>query len=292
MSWLRRLLGREPRYRVQLAHPEALATIGDRKILFHGINKSGSLSLSRMLGAAYAAAGRGASFHSHYAGAAGGRKGDFPAYVAATPGPGFFVGHHLYGAVALPAGDYALVTMFRHPLPRVVSVHRWISNRAARGVQHAGTYRGTLEEFVTRSGGTQYSQVAHFATHWNADRSRVLRGLTGADLFELSVAHIERDVHLAAITEYFEETAFLFAHVCGLPHIGRWQKDDRNKGRTLVHDLPTPLQALIREVFHWDFELYAWARARFLRLVEDAGLRGDIDAYRRDCASQYKDRLL
>ena len=146
------------RYQVRLRNPHAFTPSRDRKIVFHGVNKSGSSAMAKVLGAAYDETGRSAEFHSHYRGAAK-SEDEFRRMIERTPGPGFFVGHYLYGAFYIPRASHMLITQFRHPLPRTVSVYQWLKRKAdADGREFLA-----LEDWVRKGGGRSHSQIGQFA---------------------------------------------------------------------------------------------------------------------------------
>ncbi|MBK6288151.1 MAG: hypothetical protein IPJ33_16225 [Gammaproteobacteria bacterium] len=275
------------RYRVQLRNPRAFSPSGERKIVFHGVNKSGSSAMAKVLGAAYEDAGRGTEFHSHYRGAAR-SEDEFRRLIEQTPGPGFYVGHYLYGAFFIPRASHLLVTQFRHPLPRTVSVYQWLKRKADAD----GKAFPVLEDWVRRNGGRAHSQIGQFALPHMPDRARILAAMSTARMLAMAKENIERDIACIGIAEYFEESIFLFAHLCGLERVRAWKRDNRNRNRPLVWDLPPATQALIRELMHADFELYEWAVERFFAQLRRASIAGDIEAYKRDCEPQYKDRLI
>lgn len=276
-----------PLYRVELRNPHAFAPVGDRKIVFHGVNKSGSGAMAKVLSAAYAAAGRVEEFHSHYRGAAK-SSDDFRRLIERSEGPGFFVGHYLYGAFYLPRASHVLITQFRHPLPRAVSIHQWLK----RSADAKGERFPALEDWVRAGAGRANSQISQFALPHVPERGAVMQNLSIAQLLEMAKENIERDVACIGIAEYFEESIFLFANLCDLEAVPAWKRDNRNRERQMVWDLPAATQQLIREVMHADFDLYEWALDRFFAQLRRAVIAGDIETYKADCEQEYKDRLV
>ena len=99
------------------------------QVVYHGINKSGSMAMALVMRDSFLAAGREEQFCCHYF--LGGTAESFAQRVDAWTGPGLIVGHTLYGAIA-PRPDRVLVTQFRHPLPRSLSCYNWLKTSAAR----------------------------------------------------------------------------------------------------------------------------------------------------------------
>jgi hypothetical protein len=277
-------------YSVRLANPEALPTQAGKRIIFHGVNKSGSRALSDVVRRSLAAAGREHEYHSHYD-MRGTRILDFLKLIRTRPPPAFFVGHYLFGRVDLADPNNVLITQFRHPLPRLLSCYHWRKANYAR--QH-GSDAGfpDFSRFVVEGGGRANSQIFQFAAGFGRNMMPVWRTFTAQQMLEAAMENIERHVAFFGIAEHFEETIFLTAHLCGVPRVHPWKKDVRNAGRPLASTLPQATIDLVEETYRCEYEFYAWAKRRFLDVVGRAGLRGDIEGYRAACAGEYKDRLL
>ena len=114
---------------VRAAEGTALVAPDGAQLVFHGINKSGSFAMSSAMRDAYALAGRDDQFLCHYF--IGGSRESFAERVDSAEGPGFFVGHYLYGALK-PRPNRVWVTIFRHPLPRMLSCYNWLKNKHER----------------------------------------------------------------------------------------------------------------------------------------------------------------
>jgi hypothetical protein len=262
----------------------------DRKIVFHGVNKSGSLCLSNVISDALAHEGRKAQFHSHYQ-----LRGiTFPGFIKrieTTPAPGFFVGHQLFGNLPLDDPNLVLITQFRHPLPRLLSCYEWVRKKHVR---KGGTTEAfpDFEQFIKKGRGKSHSQIVQFATRYPEDRLQLMSSLTPRELFERSVEHIERHVYFTGIAELFEETIFAVAHICGIQNVPAWKKDERNAGRPMAWTLPQSGVDLVRDIYRYDFELYEWAKQRFEKLLRQITVGGDFEAYQAKCKGQYQDRLL
>lgn len=285
-----------------------LQPVGDRPLIFHGINKSGSLVLTNVLRKAYFQSGRANQVFSNYHGT----PSKLPTLVGIaehSQGHALFVGHYLYGA--LDPTQYAFATVLRHPLPRVVSCYSWLKKKhlgqaAARGGWRE-TYRElhekmrfwsnrskgfpTLAEYA-RTSFKSHSQTSQFAPGFAPGRSERLESIDPLDQLDAAKQALEQNIRCLGISEYFEETIFLFAHLCGLEQVEAWSRDERNAKRPLVEELAPSDEAAIREAYALDFELYEFALQLFRRQLAAVALRGDIEAYRQAGLGQYKDRLL
>ena len=258
---------------------------GDRPVVFHGVNKTASLTMANVLLDAYHDDDRANQCFVTYRGFPG-HPERMRRLINHSRGHSLFVAHYLYGAVE-PPGPHLLVTQFRHPLPRVRSCYHWIRNKAAeRGESYPG-----FEEWVRATRGVAHSQVVQLGSGFLPGNRLREPGLTADELLERAIPNIERDVDWFGIAEYFEESAFVMAGICGLPSVGRWQSDGRNQGRPLVDDWAPGEAELVREVFAADFTLYEWALARFTERIRGLGFDVQLAAYKRACSGQYKDRL-
>lgn len=257
-----------------------------RKIICHGVNKSGSLALTDVLRQGYVNEHRANQFFSHYRGI----PRDFEhlvKLVESSCGHGFFVAHSLYGAYEHRSSEHLLVTQFRHPLPRVLSCYQWLRNKSKkRGEPFPG-----LEEWVVGTRGVVHSQVAQFAFGFTPGWQQKRRAAQGEELLELSLNNIARDVSWFGIAEHFEESIWCMAALCGLSSVPAWKRDNRNKGRALVTRRPEAELEIVRDVFRWDFQLYEYALGVFRQRLSRLTLGGDLEQYRADCSGQYKDRL-
>ena len=277
-------------FTVRVEDDGKLPARGDSKIIFHGVNKSGSLCLADVMLEAYTAEGRKAQFHSHYH-TRGIPFAGFYARTNETPPPAFFVGHQLFGNVDLRDSAAVMITQFRHPLPRMISCHAWLRRKQ---IAETGSAEGfpDFATFIKEGAGKSHSQIVQFCADCGEDKRRLITKLSTRELFERSIENIERDVTFAGIAELFEESIFAVAHLCGIHRVPAWKRDERNAGRPAVSTLSPADVELLEDRYRYDFELYAWARKRFANLLAQIKIGGDIDAYRQACVSEYKDRLL
>lgn len=260
----------------------------DSQIVFHAVNKSGSLCMANVLRKSYIQHGRASEFQSFYHKPAC-SLGAYRERINQSRGHVFFVAHYLYGAVEAPKENRAVISQMRHPVPRVISCYQWLRNKHIR---KNGSPDGflTLEEFVIKGGGKAHSQLLQFGAGFGAN-SRELAKATCHDLLLRSQERIERDLRLVGIAEQFEESVFLFAHLCGLPAVSRWRQDNRNKGRPLVSETPRRITNLIADIHCDEITLYDWAKRRFEREVAAAEIAGELEEYKTACADEYKERM-
>jgi len=268
----------------------APASLAGKRVVFHGINKSGSLAMANVLFEAYRHHGREKQFHSHYHHRPKTQAELVALINSTTRGHAFFVGHQLYRAFDPRLPGCAIVTQLRHPLSRVLSVHSWLKMRHAR-FKSKNPYP-TLEKWVADSKGSKYSQVVQLAVGFGEYADKTVAADDLKALLERALENVESHFTWCGFAEHFEESIFVLARLCGLESVLPWQKDDRNAGREPVSSLTAAQRDLIRNVFWADFELYDRLLARFQERIAGMTFSDDLAAYRQACASQYKDRIV
>ena len=272
---------------VRAAEGTALVAPDGAQLVFHGINKSGSFAMSSAMRDAYALAGRDDQFLCHYF--IGGSRESFAERVDSAEGPGFFVGHYLYGALK-PRPNRVWVTIFRHPLPRMLSCYNWLKNKHER--QEPDTPFDPLDEWCERTHGVGHSMVVQFGAGYGAHNQSLRKRLRPQDLYELSIDALERDVSCIGLAERFEESIFHFAALAGLPEVAPWVRDQRNPGRPLSSEIGDASRTLIEEIFEYDFKLYEYALERFAKQTAQADFGSSLEAYKARCEAEYNDRIL
>lgn len=261
---------------------------GRAQVVFHGINKSGSLAMANVLHKAFCHEGREHEFISHYH--QGSYVVDMQAKVDAAPaGRSFVVGHALYGA--LTPGPYRIwATQFRHPLPRTISCYHWLKRKHEA---KEGSPFASLREFVERGGGISHSQVAQLGVANGPRRSSRRKTLTAKNMLDISIDALEAHFSVIGIAERFEESIFAFAAACGLTSVAPWSKDDRNKGRPAISQIGPDDVKLIEEYYAADYALYEHALSLLDAQTQRLGFDETVlDTYRDVCKGQYKDRIL
>lgn len=270
------------RYPVQV---EGLERAGDRRVVFHGVNKSGSLVMTNVLYDGYYDANRANQFFSTYRRVPTDLE-HLKTILTHSTGHSFFGAHDLYDAFAL-TDKHVLTTQFRNPLPRARSCYDWLNNKAAA----AGKPYPDFEAWVVASGGVGHSQVWQFGVGYAPGAAVVRHTISAEELFERSLVNIERDVQWFGIAEYMEESVFCMAAICGIPAVRAWRTDTRNANRPLVDEWPQEHVDLVREVYRWDFALYEWALERFHERLAGLTFGPALQDYKEACLDQYKDRL-
>jgi hypothetical protein len=268
-------------------HGESLPVAGDRPVVFHGVNKSGSAAMSDVMREAYEADGRGERFASTYHQSPRGLDA-FSRLLLESTGHRFFVSHYIYGKMALPP-DAVLFTQLRHPLPRTLSVYGWIMRaRISEGASPEQV--PTLERWVRSTRGVRHSQMAQFATP-PADGRRV-ESLPAHEVYASARENFKRDVAWYGIAELFEESIFTLAHICSLPSVPPWRKDTRNAGRPALASQPREVIDLIEKTFEDEIRFYNRALWVFRRRLQHIRFGPSLAAYKRRCSGEYGERLV
>ena len=185
------------------ARGDALPLLTSRRVVFDGINKSGSLAMTNVLREAYHFDGRANQFFSHYHSCPKSLPELIRIIKNSRSGHGFFVGHYLYRAFDPDLPGCAIVTQFRHPLSRVLSCYSWLKRKHAESTVTAASFP-TLEQWVKRTKGRAHSQAIQFGVGFGewAEASEPDKDLRA--LLDRALGNIEKHVAWYGIAEYFE----------------------------------------------------------------------------------------
>lgn len=276
------------RYSVRLAAP-ALPVAADRPIVFHGVNKSGSLAMERVLREAYYTQSRAHEFFSHYSGVP--KHLDTMAEIMRhSSGPRCFVGHYIYQAFDLPA-DALLVSQVRHPVPRMLSVYGWLVRNDERKHGKGGGIPD-FETWLRGSKGRRHTQMSQFALGFAPDYKRKLTTISANDLADRAIERLERDFAWIGVAEYFEESIFAMAHICGLDSVAPWEKDMRNVWRQPLKEVDTTMLDLIESTMTHELRFYRYAVDLFRKRIAEIDFGPELGDYRLRCEAAYGDRIL
>jgi hypothetical protein len=260
----------------------------DRPVAFHGVNKSGSLAMSRVLHAAYIHASREDEFISTYQN----RPRDYDEFMGLLANArrhALYISHYIYGAMELPK-DSVLIGQLRHPLPRMLSVYGWQRRNYIRRNKTEEGYI-SFERWLDSLGGKQHTQMSQFAIGFPPDRNKRLKKMPVVEVFERAKENFARDVHWCGFADYFEESIFVFAHICGLTEVTKWEKDTRNKWRSPLSSLDDAMKKRIEEEFRYEIEFYQWALAAFKAKISRMNFGPELDRYKQACQLEYGERV-
>lgn len=257
--------------------------LSQRPVLFHGVNKSGSLACATVLQRAYSAHGRQEDYMCRYFGipdsieaalATFAKKRELPARHA------LLIDHNLVGrSVEFPGAPY--ITLLRSPVRRMLSCYFWIKKHAPDQLRERD-FSTWLEE-----AGLAYSLVFQFACFAGAGKDVKLdvQKLAPETVKQMAEDWFDENVVLFGIAEQFEESLFSLAGGLGLPSIPLWQPDKRNALRPPWERLSPDLIAYIEEVVAYDIDFYEERVRRlqpgFMRLNETPAFA----TYKRACSA-------
>jgi len=267
----------------------AIPVAGDRQVVFHGINKSGSLAMARVVREGYYAAGRANQFFSSYHGIPAGDK-RLIEVIDHSSGHAFFVGHGLWRA-AQPR-DAVWVTQVRHPLSRTLSVYGWLKGAWLGKHGDADGFPSLRDWVLGAPGGRARTQMLQIALGYVDDRGSRSLQLSARDMRELALQRLEQEFAWFGIAEVFEESIFALAHVCGLAAVAPWRKDTRNRWREPLAGTDPETVALIEETYAEEIGFYEDALALFRRRIAGADFGASFEGYKADCAGEYVERLV
>ncbi len=85
-----------------------------------------------------------------------------------------------------------------------------------------------LRDFIEKTKGVGHSLIGQFGVGWGSHRKSLHRSLRAQDIFELAIDRLRVIFYFFGIAEYFEESIFAFAKLCGLTSVAPWVRDNRN----------------------------------------------------------------
>lgn len=180
-----------PKFRVEVSGGLDPDRLDQKVVIFHGINKSGSMCFANVIRTAYIVAARREQFYCHY------HKPrcewrELVRRIEDSTSHALFISHNLYGAVKTKPHQ-TFVTMFRHPLPRIVSAYQWLKNRFVADGGKADAFQ-TLEEFVEKGRGIRWSQIVQFGMGFDPEGRPKKQADSAEQIHEWAARNIERDV--------------------------------------------------------------------------------------------------
>jgi hypothetical protein len=251
---------------------------GERQLLFHHIPKTAGSTLRYRLASLYGAERVCNAETQHELAALGKAKAlsDFR----------FFAGHFSYSVIADFLSDAVWITFLREPTERVVSQYYNHSNpdRVPDHWKQRITNRGTWQEYVDLAEGISLKAWLELdnplANSISCNRqvqafipNKVRRSVTdwsiyNAELLELAKNHITTRFSFLGIQEYFDlSLSLLETNLNILPlqdATSTIENVNTKKGFGERYQLDAEISALIHDRNLMDWELYAWAKDRFL----------------------------
>lgn len=193
------------------------------------------------------------------------------------------VGHMSYGLheYIAPSRSYRYFTMMRDPVERVLSLYYFIRRNPGHYLHEAIVGEDlTIPEFLNfqdlylaRNGQTRFLCGLDVMPYY---------GPVDEQSLALAKSHIEKNILVTGLTEFFDESLLLFKHVFGWKRIN-YSKQNVTYNRAQQEDLPGEFLAAIRAHNNLDMELYHFAREKFEKQVAayGPGFESDLAKLRR-----------
>ena len=273
------------RFKINVTSTSYFDGIETSEVVFHAMNKVGSLAMGNTIAEAFESAGLSSKLLSHYK--IGGTSDDFYEMVKSKKSK-LVVGHKLYGALE-PRKDRIWFTQFRHPLPKLLSSYNWLKIKHEK--KNNKPFK-TLKDFVLGTKGAKHCLVQQFGHKWELFKQPFESSPNARSLYLASLCELEKNIHTLTLAEKFEESLFIVARLCGLPSLAPWFRDIRNPGRKLSHEISDEERDVIMDVYFYDYELYNYAVNRFNKQLQQINFGDNLEEYKQVCIKQYNDRIL
>lgn len=250
------------------------SAIQNAPLLFHGVNKSGSLAFSKVLHAAYHETGNTDRFMCRYMQIPAGREealSQFSEKLATNP---VLIDHGLFGYEKNYPGAKS-VTILRDPMKRIFSIYYWLLSH------HPEKIMGRDIITWARHDARSFSQVRQFAFDNRA--LRTAHAIDQKPIGEMiSTAEINFSENIAwfGICELFEESIISFLSQAGINKAPVWEPDNRNTAKPQSSTISKGLEREISEIIGFDIAFYEIKKQEFLRGIQKAPYLADIEGYR------------
>ena len=264
----------------------------ERPVIFHGVNKSGSLSFAKALQKSYAATGRSEEYMCRYLGIPSTRDGAMERMSKNPKRRQILIDHGLVGfEESVPSAGFA--TLLRHPARRVLSCFFWLQSH------HPDLVLGRDFSSWIRAEGMAYSQIRQFAyNHLSAKERGEITQMKIGDIGARAAAFFEDRVDWFGITELFEESLLTFHWELGLDHIAPWETDMRNTAQPRYDSraetrgrfdfrkttISNALYNEIESVMGPDIVFYEMMRQKFLKYLRGFSIDGLLSQYMKEMA--------
>jgi len=268
----------QSQFPVPAGHFGIAPRLKQRSVLFHAVNKSGSLALASVLRDAYEHAGRKSEYMSRYFGIPREEEEAIRRFSEQLDRPCIWIDHNLVGLHAGFPGA-ACATTLRDPVRRLISCYFWLQTHHPHQV-------GDLDIIQwVRAKGRHHTLSYQFACHEGIQQKDKLRiqQLDPLEMASKAEAWFDGNVVAFGITEFFEETIMALACELGLPSVGVWRPDTRNKNRPKWTLITEDMRLEIAAAIHYDAEFYQRQRSKFLERYQFLIKSDALSSYRSAC---------
>jgi hypothetical protein len=137
-----------------------------------------------------------------------------------------------------------------------------------------------------------HTQMSQYAIGFGFDWQSRLRAMPTKEVFLLAKENFKRDVSWCGFAEYFEESIFVFAKICGLSKVPKWEKDTRNKWRVPLESIGESGKLILEDQFAYEIEFYNWALELFKDRIAEMKFGSELETYKMVCQQEYAERIL
>jgi hypothetical protein len=271
------------KYRIEINGLESLKKEFDSsRVLFHGVNKSGSGALARILREGFIDKGIGNTFLSPYFGFP--KQSEFSRFIEHTKSPVFLLDHYLYKS--FNDHNFQRFSMIRSPLARILSVYGWLKKGYVKEGKDVSGF--TLEHFIEKTKRKKHLQYIQFAVGYSEGYKELLFKASPDALLEMAITNVENDFLMIGTADLMEELLFIILDLYGVDAIGHWTPDTRNLDRPALGTLDQRMTDYIKTEHKNDFVFYDYVSEKFRRQLRNFEFLGDFFEYKKSCENFHR----
>jgi len=249
--------------------------LAESPIIFHGVNKSGSLAFAKVLHDAYSRSGNLNRFMCRYMQLPAGRSEALDEFKDKLPIYPILIDHGLVGFED-NFNNAKLVTLLRDPVERMVSIYFWLKSN------HSEKIMGRDLVTWVRHESRVYSQVRQFAfDHRDARTAHNLDRMSVGEMISIAEHRFMDKVEWYGVCEKFEESVIMFLALIGFTKVPVWEVDVRNTHKPKAEALPRKLHQEISDIIGYDIAFYESKKVAFEKSLEQLDLNQEILQYKK-----------
>lgn len=199
------------------------------------------------------------------------------------------MGHDLY--LGHKPDNYELMTQVRNPVARIVSIWSWFRRKQELGLRAEPLV--SFYDFIRDPKRIfYYSMVAQFAVPFDLPkelRREFVRNLDPEIALRVAIHRLERDFKFVTVAERFEESLFLVCRDRNIKKLTKWHKDLRNSKRPLLNSVGAEDLQVIQKSLEIDYEIYDYANKNLTKLSGSFVDTEEFSSYTNACVGQYKE---
>lgn len=249
--------------------------ISDRRVLFHGVNKSGSLAMSTILRKLYQLHDREDEFMCRYMGIPNTLPAALESFELSEGKPRILIDHGLVGHwQRFPDAPY--ITQLRNPVRRIISCYFWQVSH------HPDNVKGRDLLQWCRDGAMYYTHIFQFACNAGPDPEvRIpIRALSQPEVRQRAEEWFASRVEWFGITDLFEASIHSLARSLGFDRAPLWVPDRRNSARPRWETVDEDVLKEIEEIIFEDVDFYNAKRRLFEARNKELLASPELAAYK------------